>query len=199
MPSPGMAVFSTHTTRRTASDADYHCFELDHDPVEVSGLRMIYCWPIPRFGSVGPAGAPITNVASSSSTAASRYLRHLRSFQTLSAISVTRGSLTVDLGGDERVLSKERRRPDRHDVAFVASAMCAANILLNMSPRERPAGATTSSKNSTWKASWRSQNVFCGAPPISVCRRHSSSGSGSNNCSFPTESRSTEIALLEPA
>ena len=55
-----------------------------------------------------------------------------------------------------------------------------------MSPRERPAGAI-SSKNSTWKASWRSQNVFCRAPPISVCRRHSSSGSGSSNCSFPTE------------
>jgi hypothetical protein len=37
-----------------------------------------------------------------------------------------------------------------------------------MSPRERPPGATTSSKNSTWRASWRSQNVFCRAPPISV-------------------------------
>jgi Recombinase zinc beta ribbon domain/Recombinase len=30
-------------------------------------------------------------------------------------------------------------------------------------------------------------------------RRHSNSGSGSNNCSFPTESRLTEIALFEPA
>ena len=31
------------------------------------------------------------------------------------------------------------------------------------------------------------------------CRRHSNSGSGTNNCSFQMESRSTEIALLEPA
>ena len=37
------------------------------------------------------------------------------------------------------------------------------------------------------------------APPIYGCRRHSNSTSGSNSCSFPTESRSTEIALLEPA
>ena len=45
----------------------------------------------------------------------------------------------------------------------------------------------------------RSQNGFYRAPPISGCRRHSNSASGSNNCSFPTESRSTEKALLEPA
>ena len=31
------------------------------------------------------------------------------------------------------------------------------------------------------------------------CRRRSTSVSGSNNCSFRMESRSTEIALLEPA
>jgi hypothetical protein len=30
------------------------------------------------------------------------------------------------------------------------------------------------------------------------CRRRSISGSGSNNCSFRTESRSTDTALLEP-
>ena len=34
--------------------------------------------------------------------------------------------------------------------------------------------------------------------PTSGCRRHSNSASGSNNCSFPKESRSTETALLEP-
>src|SRR6266487_716337 len=33
----------------------------------------------------------------------------------------------------------------------------------------------------------------------SGCRRHSTSASGSNNCSFRTESPSTEIALFEPA
>jgi hypothetical protein len=49
------------------------------------------------------------------------------------------------------------------------------------------------------KASWRLQNAFCRAPPTCGCRRHSSSGSGSNNCSFRREFRSTEIALLEPA
>ena len=27
----GWPFYRTHTTRRTASDADYHCFELDHD------------------------------------------------------------------------------------------------------------------------------------------------------------------------
>ena len=31
------------------------------------------------------------------------------------------------------------------------------------------------------------------------CRRHSTNASGSNNSSFPTESRSTEIGLFEPA
>jgi len=55
-----------------------------------------------------------------------------------------------------------------------------------------------SSMNLTWKASWRSQNAFCRAPQISGCRRHSNSGSGSNNCSFQTELRSTETALFEP-
>jgi len=45
----------------------------------------------------------------------------------------------------------------------------------------------------------RSQNVFSRAPATSGCRPRSISGSGSNNCSFQTESRSTEIALLEPA
>ncbi|HKB12149.1 MAG TPA: hypothetical protein VKD69_15920 [Vicinamibacterales bacterium] len=54
-------------------------------------------------------------------------------------------------------------------------------------------------ENSTWKASWRLQNAFYRAPPISGCRRRSTNASGSNNCSFPTESRSTEIALFEPA
>jgi hypothetical protein len=55
------------------------------------------------------------------------------------------------------------------------------------------------SKNSTWKASWRSQNAFCRARRrTSGCRRPSNSGSGSNNCSFRTESRSMETALFEP-
>ena len=49
------------------------------------------------------------------------------------------------------------------------------------------------------KTSWRSQNGFCRARPICGCRRRSTSVSGSNNCSFRMESRSTEIALLEPA
>jgi hypothetical protein len=72
----------------------------------------------------------------------------------------------------------------------------------NCARSSRSPGSTDtqgSSKNSTWKASWRSQNAFCRAPPISGCRRHSNSGSGSNNCSFQMESRSTEKALLEPA
>ena len=53
--------------------------------------------------------------------------------------------------------------------------------------------------NSTWRASWPSRNAFCHVPPTSGCRRHSSSGSGSNNSSFPRESRSTAPLLLEPA
>jgi hypothetical protein len=56
-----------------------------------------------------------------------------------------------------------------------------------------------SSKSSTWKASCHSLNGFCHAPPISGYRLHSINGSGSNICSFRTESRSTEIGLLEPA
>ena len=55
-----------------------------------------------------------------------------------------------------------------------------------------------SSMNSTWRASSRSQNAFCRAPQTCGFRRRSNSGSGSNNCSFQTESRSTETALLEP-
>ena len=55
-----------------------------------------------------------------------------------------------------------------------------------------------SSMNSTLRASSRSQNAFCRAPPTCGCRRHSNSGSCSNNCSFQKESRSTERALLEP-
>jgi hypothetical protein len=47
--------------------------------------------------------------------------------------------------------------------------------------------------------SWRLQNAFYRAPRTCGCRRSSNSGSGSNNCSFRTESRSTEKALLEPA
>ena len=43
------------------------------------------------------------------------------------------------------------------------------------------------------------QNAFCHAPRTCGSRRHSNNASGSNNCSFRTESRSTEIGLLEPA
>ena len=67
---------------------------------------------------------------------------------------------------------------------------------------QRSPGSTVtpaSSKNSTWRASWRSQNAFYRARRICGCRRHSNSASGSNNCSFPTEFRSMETALLEPA
>ena len=39
----------------------------------------------------------------------------------------------------------------------------------------------------------------CHALRICGCRRRSNNASGSNNCSFPTESRSMETALLEPA
>ena len=60
-------------------------------------------------------------------------------------------------------------------------------------------GTQASSMNSTWRASSRSQNAFCRAPQTCGCRRHSNSVSGSNNCSFLTELRSTERALLEPA
>jgi hypothetical protein len=40
--------------------------------------------------------------------------------------------------------------------------------------------------NSAWKASSRSQNASCRVPQTCGCRRHSNSGSGSNNCSFRT-------------
>jgi DNA invertase Pin-like site-specific DNA recombinase len=68
------------------------------------------------------------------------------------------------------------------------------------SSRSRESTVTpASSKNSTWKASSRSQNGFCRARPTCGSRPHSTSDSGSNNCSFRTESPSTENALLEPA
>jgi hypothetical protein len=44
-----------------------------------------------------------------------------------------------------------------------------------------------------------SQNAFYRGPLTSECRPRSNSDSGSNNCSFRTESPSTEIGLLEPA
>src|SRR5262249_11011777 len=43
------------------------------------------------------------------------------------------------------------------------------------------------------------ENEFCRARPTCGSRPRSISANGSNNCSFPTESRSTEIALLDPA
>jgi hypothetical protein len=39
---------------------------------------------------------------------------------------------------------------------------------------------------------WRLQSASCRVPPISGCRLPSTNDSGSNNCSFPTESRSTD-------
>ena len=74
--------------------------------------------------------------------------------------------------------------------------------LRNCARNSRSLGSTVtqaSSKNSTWKASWRLQNAACRVRPTSGCRLPSTSDSGSNNCSFPKESRSTETGLLEPA
>jgi hypothetical protein len=48
------------------------------------------------------------------------------------------------------------------------------------------------------EGSSRSPSGCCLELPICGCRPHSTSDSGSNNCSFPTESRSTETALFEP-
>jgi hypothetical protein len=45
-------------------------------------------------------------------------------------------------------------------------------------------------------SAWRWQNAFYRAPPTPGCRHRSRSASGSNSCSFPRESRSTEKALL---
>ena len=77
---------------------------------------------------------------------------------------------------------------DRHAENFARSSRSLASTV-----------TPASSKNSTWKGSWRSQNASYRAPPTCGSRPHSTSGSGSNNCSFPTESRSTEKGLLEPA
>ena len=52
--------------------------------------------------------------------------------------------------------------------------------------------------NSTWRASWRSQSGSCPAPPISGCKRSSTSVSGSNSCSSRRDSRLTASGLLEP-
>jgi hypothetical protein len=52
--------------------------------------------------------------------------------------------------------------------------------------------------NSTYRASWRSQNAFCRAHQTCGCRALSTTSSGCSSCSFRKESRSTEIDSIEP-
>jgi hypothetical protein len=86
-----------------------------------------------------------------------------------------------------RALDRHRDvRPSRREIARGAHARASTVT-------------QASSKNSTWRASWRSQNGFCRARPTFGSRPHSTSGSGSNNCSFRKDFPSTEIGLLEPA
>ncbi|MFN2444510.1 MAG: hypothetical protein ABR606_02805 [Vicinamibacterales bacterium] len=54
------------------------------------------------------------------------------------------------------------------------------------------------STNSTYRASWRSQNASCRARQTCGCRRRSTTSSGCSSCSSLRESRSTEIDLIEP-
>ena len=52
--------------------------------------------------------------------------------------------------------------------------------------------------NSTFTASWRSQNAFCRAPQTCGCRLRSTTSSVCSCCSFRRGSRTTEIGLIEP-
>ncbi len=52
--------------------------------------------------------------------------------------------------------------------------------------------------NSTYRASWRSQNASCRAPQTCGCRRRSTTSSGCSCCSFQKASRTTEIGSIEP-
>lgn len=54
------------------------------------------------------------------------------------------------------------------------------------------------STNSTYRASWRSQNASCRAPQTCGSKRRSTTSSGCSSCSFLTESRSTEFDSIEP-
>ncbi len=54
------------------------------------------------------------------------------------------------------------------------------------------------STNSTYRASWRSQNAFCRARQTCGCKRRSTTSSDCSSCSSRKGSRTTEIDSIEP-
>jgi hypothetical protein len=54
------------------------------------------------------------------------------------------------------------------------------------------------STNSTYRASWRSQNAFCRARQTCGYRRRSTTSSACRSCFSRKESRTTEIGSIEP-
>jgi len=53
-------------------------------------------------------------------------------------------------------------------------------------------------RNSTYRASWLSQNASCRAHQTSGCRLRSITSNDCSSCSFRKESRATEIGSIEP-
>jgi hypothetical protein len=112
---------------------------------------------------------------------------------------------------NERTTEQERRvkaiqqKLDRLDEAFLYSE----SIDLTSYNRQRDKlreeltlaqidATPKQSTNSTYRASWRSQNAFCRARQTSGCKPRSITSSGCSSCSFLKESRSTEIDSIEP-
>jgi hypothetical protein len=64
--------------------------------------------------------------------------------------------------------------------------------------RQDRATTPKQSTNSTYRASWRSQNAFCRAHQTCGCRPLSTTSSDCSSCSSRKESRTTEIDSIEP-
>ena len=133
------------------------------------------------------------------------YMRLLKE-TVLQVWKARKAAVREEIANAERVakaIQDKLDRLDEHSSSSVRSTSTGTTATpRNCARSSRSLGSTVTpanSMNSTWRAFWRSQNAFCRAPPTCGCRRHSNSASGSNNCSFQTESRSTEKALFEPA
>ena len=118
-----------------------------------------------------------------------------------------RPSVRADLAHAERTAEAIQKKLDRLDEAFLFQRSIDIDDL-RPARREAARGAHAgadrpstpqSSMNSTWRASWRSQSAFCRGPPTSGCRPRSTSGSGSNSCSFRREWRSTASGFVGTA
>ena len=94
-----------------------------------------------------------------------------------------------------------QQKLDRLDEAFLFAQSIDATSYERQRDRLRSRRSTTTprlSTNSTYRASWPSQNAFCRAPQTCGGRRRSTTSSGCSSCSSPNESRTTEFDSFEP-